>query len=125
MDSKLYIKIKRLRKKLDKSIEKNGVLSKETRDLSNKMDNMINMYYKDIETRKYSKGSSMYKHYKESYRALKRYTERKKFPLVEEWDKYARENGYLSHLSIEYISLTNWREIEKLIIREINMKIYE
>lgn len=124
MDSKLYSKIKKIRKKIDKSIDKNGLFSEETRCLSDLMDELLNNYYKDLEFRKYPKDSFIYKAYERSYRALKSYTEKKHFPNVQEWNNYAQQNNYLSHISIEYISLMNWRDIETLINREIRIKVY-
>ena len=95
-------KIRSLRNKLHKSIKKNGLNSEET---------------------KYPEDSEMLLYFNMSYEALKVMTlQLEKFPTVNEWNKYAKENNYLSHLSLEYISKLDWNYLQVKIEREINFK---
>jgi len=41
------------------------------------------------------------------------------FPTVSEWNAIAREEGYLSHLSLEYITGKNWNGLKSILLREI------
>lgn len=41
------------------------------------------------------------------------------FPTAEEWDKIAKKEMYLSHLSLKYISGCNWKKFKKVLILEI------
>lgn len=117
-------KIRNLRNKLHKSIKKSGLNSEETRKISDEIDVLINEYYNSIEQIKYPKYSEMLIYYNNSYKALKKVTnEMKKFPLVQEWNKYAKENNYLSHLSLEYISKLDWNYLQVKVERELNLKI--
>lgn len=62
--------------------------------------------------------------YKISYSTLKKITnDFKKFPSVEEWNYYAKENELLSHASMEYISALNWNNLRIKVLRELNMDI--
>jgi len=124
MEKNKIKKIRSLRKKLDKSIQKSGLNSNETRKISNEMDILINEYYSSIEQKEYSEESNMIDYYKQSYKALKKITdEMKKFPSVQEWNKYAKENNYLSNVSLEYISKLRWNYLRVKVLRELNMKI--
>lgn len=56
------------------------------------------------------------KYYNDSLDALVEFYKRNKyFPTYKEWNKYAYENKYLSHISIEYISSLKWHSIKKFI----------
>ena len=117
-------KIRNLINKLHKSIKKSGLNSEETRKISDEIDVLINEYYNSIEQIKYPEYSEMLIYYNNSYKALKKVTnEMKKFPLVQEWNKYAKENNYLSHLSLEYISKLDWNYLQVKVERELNLKI--
>ena len=117
-------KIKGIRKKLNKAISKYGLNSPETRKLSDEIDKKINEYYKSIEQIKYPKKSKMYEYKQKSYQAIKQITiENKKFPTVSQWNKIAKEKGYLSHISLEYMLQTNWNDLRIRILRELNLDI--
>lgn len=124
MSKDIYKQIRSLRNKLHNSIEKNGLNAKETRLLSNKIDKLINEYYENIKEIEYPEFSETYINYKKSYEALKSVTQQlQRFPSVFEWNKYAKENNCLSHISLEYISKLNWNYLQIRVEREINLKI--
>lgn len=124
MGKDIFRKISSLRNKLQSSIEKTGVNSNETREISNKMDILIKEYYDSIKEVEYPKFSDMYLYYKKSYKELKDVTQQlEKFPTVQEWNKFAKENNYLSNVSIEYISRLNWKYLKIKVERELNIKI--
>ena len=115
-------KFERLRKKLNESIEQNGLNSEKTKKMSRKFDELINSYYeKEVQ---YSHESIMYKKYVESIDALSKITnEFVKFPSVAEWNKYAKEKVLLNSESIKYISGLNWHDLRnRIIYREIFKK---
>lgn len=116
-------KIKKLRKKLNISIEKNGINSKETEELSNEMNALINKYY-DMKKIEYPCNSTMKENYENSYNELKQMAKRMNiFPTVEMWNKYAKENNCLSNMSIEYISELKWNYLRAKVLSEIKMGI--
>lgn len=117
-------KIRSTREKLNKSIKKYGLNSEETRKISNEMDKMISEYYNNISKIEYPNNSEMLIYYNRSYEALKLLTKQLgKFPIVKEWNKYAKENNYLSHISLEYISKLDWNYLQIKVERELNLKI--
>lgn len=62
--------------------------------------------------------------YQKSYIALKKITEDfKKFPSVAEWNFYAKQNDLLSHVSLEYVSKLNWKDLKVKVERELNFKV--
>ncbi len=71
MGKDIFRKIRSLRNKLHKSIEKNGLNSNETRKISDEMDKLIKEYYDSIKVNEYPEYSDMYLYYKVSYEALK------------------------------------------------------
>ena len=88
------------------------------------MDILIKEYYDSIKEVEYPKFSDMYLYYKKSYKELKDVTQQlEKFPTVQEWNKFAKENNYLSNVSIEYISRLNWKYLKIKVERELNIKI--
>ena len=124
MDRDIYRKIKSLRIKLEKAIEDKGVNSDEVRKISDKIDKLINEYEESIKTVEYPKENAFFECYKKSYLELRKITEDfKKFPNVEEWNKYAKENNLLSHVSMEYISKLNWKYLKIKVERELNFKV--
>ena len=124
MKADILKRIKTIRKLLDKNVEKYGLNSNETREISNKMDNLIKEYYDSIKTVEYPNFSDMFLYYKKSYEMLKNVTlQLKKFPSVQEWNKFAKENNCLSHISLEYISKLDWNYLEIKIKRELNLEI--
>lgn len=117
-------KIRGIRKKLHKAISKYGLNSEETRKLSDDIDKKINEYHKSIEQIKYPKNSKMYEYRQKSYNAIKEITiKNRKFPTVKQWNKIAKEKGYLSNISLEYMLKTNWNDLRTRILRELNIEI--
>lgn len=124
MGKDIFNRIRSLKKKLDKSIQKNGLNSNETREISKKMDKLISEYYDSTKIVEYPKNSSMIVFYNKSYEALKNITlQLERFPKIEEWNSFAKENYFLSHVSLEYISKLNWNYLKIKIERELNFKI--
>ncbi len=116
-------RIRSLRNKLHKSINKHGLDSDETRKISDEMDKLINEYYDSIKQIEYPDYSEMKVYYELSYRALKTITQQlERFPTIQEWNQYAKENYLLSSISIQYISKLNWNYLRTKILRELNMK---
>ena len=111
-------KLERLREKLHKSIDKHGLNAPETRKISVKLDKLINEQYEhEVE---YPVASEIKDSYYKSIEVLKETVkDTGHFPCVSEWNKYAAENGLLSHISIEYIMRMNWSELDKYIRQEI------
>ncbi len=113
-----------LRKKLEKSIKKYGFHSQNTMQLSNEFNILINKYYEQNKIVNFPSTSQMGYFYKKTYEKLKEITEEnKKFPTVKMWNKFAKENNYLSNVSLEYISKLDWNYLQIKIEREINFKI--
>ena len=74
----------RLRKRLDYSIEKNGINSEKTKRLSERFDKLVNNYYKN--EKQYKEDSIIHIKYLESIQRLKRITKDfVKFPTINEW----------------------------------------
>lgn len=124
MKNDLLKQIRSCRKKLESSIKRTGLNSQETRKISDKMDKLINEYYKSIESIEFPSISNMGVFYERSYNALKKVTEDfGAFPSVPEWNNYAKYNNCLSSASMEYISKLNWNYLKIKVEREINLKI--
>lgn len=111
-------KFKKLRNRLHMTIDKYGLKSEETMEISNKFDDLVNVYYKkEIQ---YKKDSIMYIKYVESIEVLKKTTKDfSKFPTVEEWNKYAYEKDLLCSESLKYISGLNWHYLRNNILTNI------
>ncbi len=124
MDEKLNKKIRNLQNQLNNGVEKNELYDENTIKLSNEIDELINHYYSlSMQERKFPINSKMYLFYERSYRKLVKMTkENKKFPELEEWNKYAKENNLLSTESMKYIIGVEWKYIKLKINREINKK---
>ncbi len=122
----IYNEIKVLQRKLDKNIEKHGLSDRKTVELSEKIEEYINYYFKCIvKVIDYPKDNEMYLWYESSYDAIKKLTvQLKKFPSVEQWNAYAKQNYLLSSESMKYISKLNWKYLSIKVEREINMKIF-
>lgn len=120
----IFKRIKKLRKSLNKSIEKYGLNSNETKEISREMDELIKEYYSSVKTVEYPKFSDMSLYYKKTYEMLKSVTlQLNKFPSVQEWNSFAKENNCLSHISLEYISKLDWNYLEIKVKRELNLEI--
>lgn len=124
MGNDIFRKIRKLRIKLERAVNEKGLNSCEVREISDKMDELINEYERSIETVKYSQYSDMKRYYEKSYMELKKITDDfKKFPSVPEWNLYAKNNDLLSNVSMEYISKLNWNYLKIKVERELNFKI--
>ena len=122
--SEVIKNLKTIRKKLDKSIRKYGIYSENSQIISKEFDDLLNVYYKSIKEVEFPESSMMIIYYRISYNALKELTQKnKKFPLVKEWNKYDKENKFMSHISLEYISKLDWNYIQIKVEREINLEI--
>ena len=105
-----------LRKKLHEAIEEYGINSKEVYRLSIKMDKLLNK-------RGYDDKNLMYNKYLDSMYELRKITKLfAKFPTVEEWNRYAKENLLLNSESIKYISGLNWHKLKDRIKNDLNKK---
>lgn len=120
----LLSQIRKLQKKLNDSAIKNGVNSNKTKEISLKVDELINEYYESIKIRQYPTTSIIGNCYEASYRELKFMTlDNNKFPSVQEWNKYAKQNCLLSATAIQYINMLDWNYIRAKVVRESNIKI--
>lgn len=122
---KLETRIKRLKEKLDQEIKINGLDSKKARRYSIQIDFLINKYY-NVEyplEKKYEQNSELYRYYKTSFNKLKQLTrDFSKFPTIEEWNYFAKENNCLNHVSMQYISGLDWHRLRDVILSEILSK---
>lgn len=88
--------INNLKEMLLSSIKKYNFNFKQSNELNIKLDKKISSYYED---------SDMIYYYKISMEGLKKYISiLGRNPDSKEWNKYAKENGFLSSESIKYIS---------------------
>lgn len=122
MEKKLNNEIRNLQSKLNTDAQKNKLHDMETLEISNKIDELINHYYLlSMQKRKFPTNSKMDLFYDASYKALKELTiKNNKFPQLEEWNKYAKENKLLSSESIKYISMLEWKYLKLRVNKEIN-----
>lgn len=113
-----------LRKKLNESVEKSGLNSKKTKEISKEINKLIEEYYISINIVEYPKNSKMITYYKKSYKALKNITvQLQKFPFVPEWNNFAKKYNCLSHISLEYIANLNWNYLKIKVERELNLDL--
>ena len=93
-----------------------GIKVKKIKDVENKLDKIIEKYY----------GRNIYFNpYLNSKNRLVRMIIEGDFPTVEEWNKIAEEEGYLSHISLEYLGECNWKELKIKLIKEIKQILLE
>ena len=125
-DKKLDIKIEKIRYQLHKSIEESGLNSEKTKKLNQEINTLINLYYatKDenyIKSQKdYPRDSEIWQRYQISYTQLRNTTiDFNKFPNIKQWNHIAKQNLYLNHQTMEYISGLTWNEIREKILKEI------
>lgn len=124
MDREIYRKIKKLRTRLEKAINEKGINSIEVRELSDKMDELLNEYEESVKIVDFPQNSEMLEYYNKSYAELKKITgDFKKFPSVPEWNYYAKENNLLSNSSLEYIGKLNWKYLKIKVERELNFRV--
>lgn len=106
-----------LRKRLHKSIEENRFYSEKIRKLSEQFDKLINSYYKN--ERQYYEENFMHIKYNETLNHLRKISrEFGKFPTIEEWNKYAKEQDLLCSESLKYISGINWHALRNRTLSE-------
>lgn len=87
-----------------------GIKLKHVKNINEKLDKIIEKYY----------GRNIYFNpYINSKNKLIRMIIDGEFPTVEEWNKIAEEEGYLSHISLEYIGECNWKELKIKLIKEL------
>ncbi len=111
-------RFEKLRCKLHTAINKYGINSKETREISKKFDGLVNSYYE--KERQYPENSLMRIKYLESLNILRKITrDFSKFPSTDEWNKYAGEKGLLCTESLKYITGINWHQLRNRIKSEI------
>lgn len=113
-------KIEKLREKLHRSIDKNGLNANETQRISSEVDKLVNRYYE--KEREYQKNEgALSKEYIEAYEELKKLTKQfGEFPSVPAWNHYAKQKVLISSESIKYISGLNWNELRSKVFLEIN-----
>lgn len=108
--------IEELRQKLHRAIEEYGLDSEETRKISVEMDKLLNK-------RGYNEKNLMYNKYLESMFELRKITNLfAKFPTIDEWNKYAKDNLLLNSESIKYISGLDWNKLRDRIKKDLNKK---
>lgn len=124
MDKKLNYEIRDLQNELNSGVEKNKLCNRNIVELSNEIDKLINHYYSlSLQIKSFPINSKMKLFYKESYKELIEMTRRnRKFPELEEWNKYAKENNLLSTESMKYIIGLEWKYIRLKVNKEINKK---
>lgn len=93
-----------------------GIKVKKIKNIESKLDKIIEKYYgRDI----------YFNPYLNSKNRLVRMIIEGEFPTVEEWNKIAEEEGYLSHISLEYIGECNWKELKIKLIKEVKQILLE
>ena len=100
------MKMEKLRNKMHLYIQKYGINSKEVLEISKEIDVLIT---KEFKTQICG----------ETMRTLIEYSAINDFPSTKEWDEYAKQNGYLSHISLKYKLGLKWNEIKNLVISKI------
>ena len=122
MERKLNHEIKNLQSKLNNGIQQDKLNDKQIIELSNEIDKLINHYYSlSMQLRKFPINSKMKTFYDASYKELIKITIKNgKFPELEEWNKYAKENNLLSTESMKYITELEWKYIRLKVNKEIN-----
>lgn len=113
-------KIERLREKLHEAIDKYGINSNETAEISKKIDKEIDKYYNEENKKEYPEWSNTPMYFEESYKLLKKVTkEFGEFPTVGGWNKYAKEYNLFSAVSIEYITGLDWNHLRVKVKKEV------
>ena len=93
-----------------------GIKVKKIKNLDEKLDKIIEKYYgRDI----------YFNPYLNSKNRLIRMLIQGDFPTVEEWNKIAEEEGYFSHISLEYIGECNWKELKIKLLKEVKAILLE
>lgn len=124
-DDKLQDKIIEKRDILHYALNEYGLNHEVTRKASDEIDKLINKYYSKKHDKEYPTNSDMYEEYRKSYEQLKQMSiQLQRFPSIEEWNKYAKENDYRNSECIKYISGLTWHELRSKIDLEKNLKIF-
>ena len=104
----------KLRGKLDESVEKYGLHSERTKKISRRYNRLVNLYYQN--EKQYHRSSLIHDNYLESIECLRKITKDSvKFPTIEEWNYYAKENNLLNSESLKYISGNSWHDLRNRI----------
>ena len=91
-------------------IQNIGIKLKRIKNIDEKLDIIIEKYYsRDI----------LFNPYHNSKNRLMRMIIEDDFPTVEKWNQIAEDEGYLSHISLEYIAECNWKQLKIKMIKEI------
>lgn len=123
MEKKLSDKIRNLQNKLNSDIQNNQLYNLNSVELSNKIDKLVNDYYL-VSTygRGFPANCNMNKYYELSYSELIKLTvKNNKFPSLEEWNEYAKQNNLLSSESIKYISMLEWKYLRLKVNKQISI----
>ncbi len=123
MEKKLSNEIRNLQNELNNDVQSDELDNTKAIELSNKIDKLVNDYYLvSMYGRKFPANSNMKKYYELSYRELIKLTmKNNKFPSLEEWNKYAKENNLLSSESIKYISMLEWKYLKLKVNKQIRI----
>lgn len=129
-NNKVNRKIEKVREKLNKSVIENGINSKKTRRLSDEIDFLINIYYKNNRNREkgryFVEKNLTNEWYNKSYEHLKSLTlDLNDFPTIKVWEQYAKKNNCLSSQSIQYISGLNWNKLRSKVKADVSFKSYK
>ena len=93
-----------------------GIKIKRIKNIDEKLDKIIEKYY----------GRNIYFNpYINSRNRLVRMLIEDDFPTVEQWDKIAEKEGYLSHISLEYIGECNWKQLKMKLLKEVKQILLE
>lgn len=92
-----------------------GIKLKKVNSLDEKLDWVIRKYY----------GRNVFFNpYLNSKNKLIRMLIEGEFPTVEQWNEIADLEGYLSHISLEYIGECNWKQLKKNLLNEIKEMLF-
>lgn len=93
-----------------------GIKLKKINNVEEKLDKIIEKYYeRDI----------YFNPYLNSKNRLIRMIIEDDFPTVEKWNQIAEKEGYLSHISLEYIAECNWKQLKTRLIKEVKQILLE
>ena len=123
MEKKLSNEIRDLQNKLNSGIQNHKLDNLNAIEISNKIDKVLNDYYLiSMYGRKFPSNSNMKKYYELSYKELIKLTiKNNKFPTLEEWNKFAKENNLLSSESMKYISTLEWKYLRLKVNKQIKI----
>lgn len=93
-----------------------GIKLKKIKNVDEKLEKIIEKYYgRDI----------YFNPYINSKNRLIRMIIEDDFPTVDKWNKIAEQEGYLSHISLEYIAECNWKQLKIKLLKEIKELLLE